>query len=132
MKISKKAFIISFTTTAVFIILLIHPFAGVTQDGDNMVLGRVYNDTDIAPPLSGPVPLNIVVDEIFMGRVEPGESLVVSLEKRRVPYEFRAYVFMYDGSSFFAEVDLPLSHPVAVPISHRGELSPFWVAFEGI
>lgn len=132
MKIPKKAFITSFIAIVTLTILLTHPFVGVTQDGDNLVLGRVYNDTDIAPPSSGPVPLNIVVDEVFMGRVEPGESLVIGLERRRVPYEFRAYVFNYDGSSFFAEVDLPLSHPVAVPISHRGELSPFWVAFEGI
>jgi hypothetical protein len=115
-----------------FFLLCFHPLIGITQDDDDLILGRIYNDTDIAPPFSGPVTLNIVVDRVFMGRVEPGESVVIGLPYRRVPYNVRAYVFHYDGSAFFAEVDLPLNHDVAVPISHRGELTPFWVAFEGI
>ncbi len=120
--------IILFTLLFVFMA----PFLGITQDDEKMILGKVYNDTDIVPPMHGPVPINIVVDDYFMGRVEPGESLVIELKSRRVPYVVKAYVFDYDGSSFFAVVDLPLKSPVMVPVSHRGEISPFWVAFEGI
>ena len=120
--------IIFFTLFFVFM----SPFLGITQDDEKIILGRVYNDTDIVPPAHGPAPINIVVDDYFMGRVEPGESLVIGLKYRRVPYVVKAYVFDYDGSSFFAVVDLPLRSNVMVPVSHRGEVSPFWVAFEGI
>jgi hypothetical protein len=112
--------------------ILLSPFSVVTGEDENLILGKVYNDTDLVPPWHGPVPINIVVDDYFMGRVEPGKSLVIGLKPRRVPYVVKAYVFDYDGSSFFAVVDLPLNSTVMVPVSHRGEISPFWVAFEGI
>ncbi|GEM_PF-1953558 len=112
--------------------VFVNPFSGVTGEEENLILGKVYNDTDLVPPMHGPVPINIVVDDYFMGRVEPGKSLVIGLKPRRVPYVVKAYVFDYDGSSFFAVVDLPLKSSVMVPVSHRGEISPFWVAFEGI
>ncbi len=108
------------------------PFAAAPQTDEGLVVGTIFNDTDLLPTSQGPVVLNIVVDRNFMGRVEPGESLDVALAPRLEPYEVRAYVFNYDGSSFFAVVDLPLSYTVVVPISHRGRISPFWVAFEGI
>jgi len=113
-------------------ILFSLPFAGKTEDDRDILIGRVYNDTDIAPTNSGPATLNIVVDNAFMGRIEPGESLVIGLAERIEPYTVKAYVFTFEESSYFAVVDLPLNHFVAVPVSHRGELSPFWVAFEGI
>lgn len=115
-----------------FVFIFIVPFSGVTEEEERLILGKVYNDTDIAPPGHGPVPINIVIDDYFMGRVEPGESLVIGLKPRRVPYVVKAYIFEYEGSSFFAVVDLPLNSTVMVPVSHRGEISPFWVAFEGI
>lgn len=123
--------LLTFFLVSLFFILL-SPFSGVTGEDENLILGKVYNDTDLVPPMHGPVPINIVVDDYFMGRVEPGESLVIGLKPRRVPYVVKAYVFDYDGSSFFAVVDLPLRSSVMVPVSHRGEISPFWVAFEGI
>jgi hypothetical protein len=114
------------------VFLFLVPFSGITEEEERLILGKVYNDTDLAPPRLGPVPINIVIDDYFMGRVEPGESLVIGLKPRRVPYVVKAYIFEYEGSSFFAVVDLPLNSTVMVPVSHRGEISPFWVAFEGI
>ena len=104
----------------------------VSGEDKDYITGKVYNDTDMMPPGVGPVPLNIVVDRVFMGRIGPGESMEIALKPRLEPYEVRAYIFYYDGSVFFAEVDLPLRYPVEVPVSHRGVFSPFWVAFEGI
>jgi len=112
--------------------LALVPFAAVPQTDEGLVVGTIFNDTDLVPTSRGPVVLNIVVDRNFMGRVEPGKSLDIALAPRLDPYEVRAYVFNYGGSSFFAVVDLPLSYTVVVPISHRGRLSSFWVAFEGI
>jgi hypothetical protein len=108
------------------------PTGANPQTDKGLVVGTVFNDTDNAPTSRGPVVLDVVVDRYFMGRVEPGKSLDIALAPRLEPYEIRAYVFNYDGSSFFAVVDLPLTYTVVVPISHRGKLSSFWVAFEGI
>ena len=104
----------------------------ISEIDHGLVVGTVFNDTDLAPTSGGPVALNIVVDKVFMGRVEPGGSLDIALAPRLDPYEVRAYVFHYDGSAFFAVVDLPLTYEVVVPIGHRGRLSSFWVAFEGM
>ncbi len=108
------------------------PYGAIPQTDEGLVVGTVFNDTDVVPTSRGPVVLDIVVDRYFMGRVEPGKGLDVALAPRLDPYEVRAYVFNYDGSSFFAVVDLPLTYTVVVPISHRGRLSSFWIAFEGI
>jgi hypothetical protein len=108
------------------------PCGVMSQVSEGLVVGTVFNDTDLFPTSKGPVTLNIVVDRNFMGRIEPGETLDIALAPRIEPYELRAYVFHWDGSSFFAVVDLPLTYTVVVPISHRGRLSSFWVAFEGM
>ena len=108
------------------------PYGAIPQTDEGLVVGTVFNDTDLVPTSRGAVVLDIVVDRYFMGRVEAGKSLDIELAPRLDPYEVRAYVFNYDGSSFFAVVDLPLAYTVVVPISHRGKLSSFWVAFEGI
>ncbi len=108
------------------------PHSAIPQTDEGLVTGTVFNDTDLIPSSRGPVVLDVVVDRYFMGRVEPGKSLDIALTPRLEPYEVRAYAFNYDGSSFFAVVDLPLTYTVVVPISHRGRLSPFWIAFEGI
>lgn len=112
--------------------LVILPYSGISQTSKELVTGTVFNDTDLAPTVYGPVVLDVVVDRHFMGRVEPGQNLEIALKPRLDPYEVRAYAFNFDGSSFFAAVDLPLTYTVVVPISHRGKLSSFWIAFEGI
>ena len=108
------------------------PYGGASGQDEGLVEGMVFNDTDLSPTSRGPVTLDIVVDRVFLGRIEPGESLRIGLAPRLDPYEVRAYAFHWGGSSFFAVVDLPLTYTVVVPISHRGTLSSFWVAFEGI
>ncbi len=108
------------------------PYGGISQVDSGLVAGTVFNDTDTSPTARGPVTLNVVVDDYFMGRIEPGGSLDIVLAPRIDPYEVKAYAFHYDGSSFFAVVDLPLTYAVVVPISHRGKLTSFWVAFEGM
>ncbi len=112
--------------------LAVLPYSGMSQTDEGFVVGTVFNDTDVAPTLYGPVVLDVVVDRHFMGRIEPGRNLEIALDPRPDPYDIRAYAFNYDGSSFFAAVDLPLTYTVVVPISHRGKLSSFWIAFEGI
>jgi hypothetical protein len=112
--------------------LAILPASVVSQTVEEPTVGTVFNDTDVSPTLYGPVVLDVVVDRHFMGRIEPGKSMEIILDPRPDPYEVRAYAFNYDGSSFFAAVDLPLTYTVVVPISHRGKLSSFWIAFEGI
>jgi hypothetical protein len=114
------------------VFLAVTPCGGISQVDEGLVVGTVFNDTDLFPAAGRAVTLNIVVDRNFMGRVEPGQTLDIALAPRLEPYEMRAYVFNWDGSSFFAVVDLPLTYSVVVPISHRGRLSSFWVAFEGI
>jgi hypothetical protein len=108
------------------------PMIVASQDQGEMITGKIFNDTDIAPTNYGPVQLNIVIDEIYMGRIKPGEKMLVALEQRRVPYEVRAYAFDYDGSVFFAVVPLPLWDEVDIPVYHRGEHADWWIAFEGI
>jgi hypothetical protein len=108
------------------------PHSVVSQTDEGLIVGTVFNDTDISPTSTGPVVLDVVVDRHFMGRVEPGENLDIALMPRVDPYDVRAYVFNYDGSSFFTAVDLPLTYTVVVPIGHRDKLSSFWIAFEGI
>jgi hypothetical protein len=108
------------------------PHSGISQTDEGLIVGTVFNDTDLSPTSSGPVVLDVVVDRHFMGRIEPGKNLDIALEPRLDPYDVRAYVFEYDGSSFFTAVDLPLTYTVVVPISHRDKLSSFWIAFEGI
>ncbi|MBN1883711.1 MAG: hypothetical protein JW885_16230 [Deltaproteobacteria bacterium] len=108
------------------------PMVAVSQDKGELITGKIFNDTDIAPTDFGPVELNIVIDEIYMGRLMPGEKMLVALEQRRVPYEVRAYAFDFDGSVFFAVVPLPLWDEVDIPVYHRGEHADWWVAFEGI
>jgi hypothetical protein len=112
--------------------LAILPHSVISQTDEGPVVGTVFNDTDLSPTFYGPVVLDVVVDRHFMGRVEPGKNMEIALEPRLDPYEVRAYAFNYDGSSFFAAVDLPLTYTVVVPISHRGKLSSYWIAFEGI
>jgi len=112
--------------------LVIVPYGAVSQTNAELVVGTVFNDTDVSPTMYGPVVLDIVVDRHFVGRGEPGKSMEVALERRADPYDVRAYAFDYEGSAFFASVDLPLTYTVVVPISHRGKLSSCWVAFEGI
>ncbi len=116
--------------TAVFLLLM--PHGAVSQVDEGLVVGTVFNDTDLSPTSRGPVVLDVVVDRHFVGRVEPGKNLDIALAPRLDPYDVRAYVFDYDGSSFFTAVDLPLTYTVVVPISHRDKLSSFWIAFEGI
>ena len=108
------------------------PMIAASQDKGALITGKIFNDTDIAPTDFGPVELNIVIDEIYMGRLQPGEKMLVALEQRRVPYEVRAYAFDFDGSVFFAVVPLPLWDEVDIPVYHRGEHSDWWIAFEGI
>jgi len=118
-----------------FVALIIAASAAMivaSQDQGEMITGKIFNDTDIAPTDFGPVELNIVIDEIYMGRIDPGEKMLVALEQRRVPYEVRAYAFDYDGSVFFAVVPLPLWDEVDIPVYHRGEHADWWIAFEGI
>lgn len=115
---------------AVFVAVI--PHTVVSGTGDELVVGTVFNDTDLSPTPFGPVVLDVVVDRHFVGRVEPGQNMEIALEPRLDPYDVRAYAFDYGGSSFFAAVDLPLTYTVVVPISHRGKLSSFWIAFEGI
>ena len=114
------------------VFLTIIPHSGISQMDEGLVVGTVFNDTDITPTNSGPVVLDIVVDRHFLGRIEPGETLDIALAPRPDPYDVRAYAFDYDGSAFFTAVDLPLTYNVVVPISHRDKLSSFWIAFEGI
>ncbi len=112
--------------------IIIAPHGVISQTDATLVVGTVFNDTDVFPTIEGPVVLDIVVDRHFVGRVEPGENLDIALAPRLDPYDVRAYVFNYGGSSFFATVDLPLTYTVVVPIGHRDKLSSFWIAFEGI
>ncbi len=112
--------------------LAILPNSVISQTDEGLVVGTVFNDTDLSPTSSGPVVLDVVVDRHFIGRVEPGKNLDIALAPRLDPYDVRAYVFNYDGSSFFTAVDLPLTYTVVVPIGHRDKLSSFWIAFEGI
>jgi hypothetical protein len=112
--------------------LVVIPHGAVSQVDEGLVVGTVFNDTDLSPTSKGPVVLDVVVDRHFVGRVEPGGNLDIALAPRLDPYDVRAYVFDYDGSSFFTAVDLPLTYTVVVPISHRDKLSSFWIAFEGI
>jgi hypothetical protein len=116
--------------TAAFLVIV--PHSVISQTDEGLVVGTVFNDTDLSPTPTGPVVLDVVVDRHFMGRLDPGTSMDIALAPRPDPYDVRAYVFNYDGSSFFTAVDLPLTYTVVVPISHRDKLSSFWIAFEGI
>src|SRR4030042_3342209 len=75
--------------------LAILPYSGMSQTDEGFVVGTVFNDTDVPPPLYGPVVLDVVVDRHFMGRIEPGSNLEIALDPRPDPYDVRAYAVTY-------------------------------------
>ena len=52
--------------------LAVLPYSGMSQTDEGFVVGTVFNDTDVAPTVYGPVVLDVVVDRHFMGTDRAG------------------------------------------------------------